>query len=97
MPRFALVVELKIKPGSAATFLPLIVENRNASLKNEEGCHKFIVLKNNEKENTFHFYEEYDDEVAFKNHQSSEHFKKYFESAKDLMVERNWSRCEVIE
>ena len=97
MSRFALIVELKIKPGSAATFLPLILENRNASLKNEDGCHNFIVLKNNEKEDTFHFYEEYDDEEAFKKHQNSAHFKKYFESAKDLMVERNWNRCEVVD
>ena len=97
MSRFALVVELKIEPGSANTFLPLILENRNASLKNEEGCHKFIVMKNNEKEDTFHFYEEYDDEEAFKKHQNSEHFQKYFASAKDLMVERNWSRCEVLD
>jgi quinol monooxygenase YgiN len=54
-------------------------------------------MKNLEAEDTFHFYEEYDDLDAFKAHQNSDHFKKYYEVAKDLMVERIWQRCEVIE
>ena len=97
MPRFALVVMLKIKPNSADKFISLIMENRRSSLANEEGCRNFIVMKNLEEADTFHFYEEYDNLDAFKEHQNSEHFKKYFDVAKDLMVERVWHRCEVIE
>ena len=97
MQRFALVVTLKIKPNSSDKFIPLIMENRRSSLANEEGCRNFIVMKNLESEDTFHFYEEYDDLDAFKAHQNSEHFKKYYEVAKDLMVERIWHRCEIVE
>lgn len=97
MSRFALVVTLKLKPGSTEKFIPLIMENQASSLAYEEGCRNFIVMKNQEQEDTFHFYEEYDSLDAFKIHQNSDHFKKYFDAAKDLMVERIWHRCEVIE
>ena len=97
MERFALVVTLKIKHGSADEFIPLIMENRRSSLANEKGCRNFVVMENLEEADTFHFYEEYDNLDAFKEHQKSEHFKKYFDVAKDLMVERNWHRCKVIE
>ncbi|MCG8338160.1 MAG: antibiotic biosynthesis monooxygenase [Proteobacteria bacterium] len=97
MPRFALVVKLKLKPGSSETFIPLIKENQRLSLANEEGCRNFIVMKNLEEEDTYHFYEEYDSLEAFKIHQNSDHFKRYFAVAKDLMVERLWHRSEVVE
>lgn len=97
MPRFALIVTIKLKPGSAEKFEPLILENRGSALSKEKGCRHFIVLKNLEEEETFHFYEEYDDQAAFKAHQESEHYKKYFQAAKDMMAERIWKRCEVIE
>ncbi len=97
MPRYALAVTLKLEPNSSEKFIPLIRENRDSSLANEKGCQKFIVMKNLEEEDTFHFYEEYDDLDAFKAHQNSEHFKKYYNIAKDLMVERIWHRCEVLE
>ena len=97
MERFALVVTLKIKHGSADAFIPLITENRRLSLANEEGCRNFVVMKDLEEADTFHFYEEYDNLGAFKKHQDSEHFKRYYDAAKDLMVERIWHRCSVIE
>lgn len=97
MAHYALVVKLKIKPGSAETFVPLIKENQQSSLTKEAGCRNFVVMKNLEEEDTYHFYEEYDDLEAFKLHQNSEHFKKYYDVAKDLMVERVWHRTEVVD
>ena len=96
MARFALVVTLKLKPGSSENFIPLILENQRASLANEPGCREFKVLQNIEEEDTFHFYEEYDDIESFKIHQNSAHFKTYFEAAKDMMADRIWKRCEVV-
>lgn len=97
MASFALMVTLKLKPGSSEKFIPLILKNRNASLANESGCREFKVMKNLEEADTFHFYEEYDDLAAFKAHQNSDHFKAYFEAAKDMMAERIWARCEVLK
>jgi quinol monooxygenase YgiN len=97
MSNFALVVTLKLKSGSSESFIPLIMENRRASLANESGCREFKVMRNLEEEDTFHFYEEYDDHEAFKMHQNSVHFKAYFQAAKDMMAERVWKRCQVLE
>jgi len=97
MARFALVVTLQLKPGYSERFIPLILGNQRASLANESGCRDFKVLKNIEEADTFHFYEEYDDLEAFKAHQNSDHFKEYFQAAKDMMAERIWKRCDVLE
>jgi len=96
MSTFALMVTLKLKSGCTEKFIPLILENQRSSLSNEPGCRNFKVMKNLEQEDTFHFYEEYDDLEAFKAHQNSEHFKKYYQAAKDMMAERIWKRCEVL-
>ena len=97
MSRFALLVTLKVSPNSCDKFLPLIMENRRLSLEREQGCRKFIVLRNSELGDTFHFYEEYDNLDAFKAHQNSEHFKNYYNLAKDMMLERVWKKCDVLE
>ena len=97
MSNFALVATLKLKPGCAEKFTPLIMENRRASLAKEPGCREFKVMRNLEEADTFHFYEEYDDQEAFKTHQNSDHFKTYLQAAKDMMDERFWKRCDVLE
>ena len=75
----------------------LILENQRLSRQNEPGCRRFDVYRSNEEDNTLVFVEEYDDLDAFKAHQKSEHFKAYFEAAKDMMAERIWQRCTVID
>jgi quinol monooxygenase YgiN len=97
MSHFALIVTLRVKPGCMDAFLPLIIENQRLSRQNEPGCRRFDVYRSNEEDNTLVFVEEYDDLDAFKVHQNSEHFKTYFEAAKDMMAERIWQRCTLID
>lgn len=96
MNHFALIVTLRVKPGCIDSFLPLILENQRLSRQNETGCRRFDIYRSNEEDDLLFFVEEYDDPDAFKAHQESEHFKAYFEAAKDMMAERIWQRCTPI-
>lgn len=97
MSNFTLIVKLKLTPGSADTFIPLILENQRQSLANEPGCLRFDVYRDNEEDDTWGFVEEYVDEDAFKAHQASDHFAAYYAQAKDLMVDRVWQRATKLE
>ena len=97
MSRFVLIVTLRLKPGCMDVFLPLIREKQRLSRQNESGCRRFDVYRSDEEDNTLLFVEEYDDPDAFKVHQNSEHFKTYFEAAKDMMAERIWQRGTSID
>jgi quinol monooxygenase YgiN len=97
MSHFALIVTLRVKPGWMEEFLPLILENQRLTRQNESGCRRFDVYRSNEEDNTLFFVEEYDDPDTFKVHQNSEHFKTYFEAAKNMMAERIWQRCTLID
>jgi len=88
MERFAIVVTIKLKPGSAETFKPLILENAAAAVRDEPDCHLFHVLQSNEDVDTFLFYEIYTEEASLDNHRQQPHYKKFAEATKDLIESR---------
>ena len=94
--RFVLMATVTIKDGCREAFLLAILENQRCALADEPGCRRFQVLQPQDSENTFVFFEEYDDEEAFKVHQASPHFTAYFEKVKDMFVDRVWQKCGYI-
>ena len=91
--RLAIIVTVKIKPGAAETFRPLILENAAAAVNAEPDCHAFHVLQDAEDPDTFVFCEIYTDAAALDAHRRQPHFLKYAEAAKDLIVERTVRTC----
>jgi quinol monooxygenase YgiN len=71
---FVLVVSLRIKPGKDREFLAAIEANATASLRDEPGCRRFDVLRDNADPHHYLLYELYDDESAFQAHRSMPHF-----------------------
>ena len=96
MARFALWATIKVAPGGMDRFLHLVGKNQQSALDKEPGCHRFIVLRNQEQEDVLHFYEEYDDAEAFAAHQRTEHYQEYFTQVKDMILERDLKRCQVV-
>lgn len=85
---FVLIVQLQIKPEAVHRFMPLALENANASREKEPGCRQFDVLVDPEDQTRVMFYEVYDDESAFEAHQQTAHFRKYFDTALQYLVSR---------
>jgi len=73
---FAVTVTFALKSGARAEFLPLMVENAAASVRDEPGCHQFDVCLGDDPDMVF-LYEIYDDGSAFEAHLQSAHFKSF--------------------
>ncbi|MDD9877605.1 MAG: putative quinol monooxygenase [Magnetovibrio sp.] len=89
MTRFAIVVTLKLKPGSAEAFKPIILENATAAVRDEAECHQFHVLQSNDDPDTIMFYEVYTSAASLDAHREEPHYKKYVELAGDMIAERD--------
>jgi len=93
---FAIIVTIKLKPGRADDFRPVILENAAAARRDEPGCRRFDVLVAEDDGETFFFYEEYEDAAALEAHRAPPHYMKYWQAAEDMIVERAIQRCSVI-
>ena len=54
---FTIIVTFKLEPGSASAFKPIILENAEASVRDEPGCHQFQVLHDESSPDTIILYE----------------------------------------
>ena len=95
MGQFAIFVTIKLKPGNANPFRPLILENATASVRDEKNCHQFHVLTDEVDPDTFYFFEVYTNAKALESHRKSPHFQKYDAASQSLIAERTIQRCVV--
>ena len=96
MSHFAIVVTIKLKPGTAEAFRPLVLENAASAKRDEPDCHRFDVLVTEADDHTYHFYEEYTDAAALDTHREMPHYKKFAEGVKDMIAERHIAPCSVL-
>ena len=97
MSAFAIIVTVKLKPGTADAFRPLILNNAEAAVRDEPACQQFQVLCAEDAPETFIFYEVYDDAAALDSHRAQPHFKAYVEATKEMIAERTVRHCTVIK
>lgn len=96
MNHFAIIVTIKLKPGTTEDFRQLILVNAAASKREEPDCHRFDVLASEDDENTLFFYEEYTNADALEAHRNTPHYKTFRETTDDMVLERKIQRCAVI-
>jgi (4S)-4-hydroxy-5-phosphonooxypentane-2,3-dione isomerase len=88
-------VELDIVPADYEKFKAAILENAAASVK-EPGCRQFDVLFEDSDPHHVFLYEVYDDGAALEAHRGTPHFKKYWETTKDMIAKREARRMSPI-
>jgi autoinducer 2-degrading protein len=75
---FAVIVSLRVKPWMTAEFLRAMTANAAASLRDEPGCVRFDILRDNADPGRFVLYELYTDEDAFRSkHLAASHFAQW--------------------
>jgi len=74
---FAVCVDITVHPDQMQAFLPLIVQNAEASLRDEPGCVQFDVVRPERDANLVVLYELYTDAAAFAAHLQTPHFKEF--------------------
>ena len=93
---FAILVKFTLKPGMAAAFRPLITDNAVASVRDESTCQQFQVLQDELNPEVIFLYEVYDNAAALDSHRNSPHFRRFIDSANDMIATREIQRCTVI-
>ena len=95
-PAFAIIVKFTLKPGVAKSFAPLIMENATASVRDEPTCQQFQVLYDEQNPEIVFLYEVYDNAAALDGHRETPHFKKFIETANEMIAEREIQRCTLL-
>jgi autoinducer 2-degrading protein len=85
---FVLVVSLRVKPDKDRRFLAAIEANAAASRRDEPGCRRFDVLRDNADPHHYLLYELYDDEAAFHEHRNMPHFPVWRQAAAECLDEQ---------
>lgn len=85
---FVVTVTFQIKPDQFEAFLPLMVQNAEASLTTEDGCRQFDVCTDETRPEEVFLYEVYDDEAAFKTHLKTPHFLKFDADVAEMISEK---------
>ncbi len=96
MSQFAIFVTIKLKPGTADAFRPLIEKNAEAAVRDEPNCHQFQVLTAEDDPDTFFFYEVYTEASSLDAHRESPHYRKYVAATEDMIEDRAIQRCELL-
>jgi autoinducer 2-degrading protein len=96
MKGYVVTVEFDIVPAEFAAFMPLMIENAAASLRDETGCRHFDVCRPRDVANRVFLYEIYDDEAAFQVHLQTTHFKSFAAATKDLITGRRIVACDLV-
>lgn len=74
---FAVCVKFQISENQMADFMPLMIANAQASLTQEQGCHRFDVLTDPARPGEVFLYELYQNAAAFDAHLATGHFKSF--------------------
>ena len=93
---FAIIVKFTLKPGMADAFRPLILENAAASVRDEPTCRQFQVLNDEQNSDIIYLYEVYENATALEAHRETTHFKKFIETASEMIAEREIQRCTLL-
>ena len=96
MSRFAIFVTVKLKPGNADAFEPIILENATAAVRDEPECHEFHVMRDNEDPDTYHFFEVYDAASSLDAHRETPHYKKFASETENMVAEKSIQRITVL-
>jgi autoinducer 2-degrading protein len=92
----ALWVKVKVKPEGRERFLQAIEVDAIGSERDETGCFRFNVLRDQQDPNTYYFYEVYRDEAALEAHRAAPHYAVWRAAADTLDGPAQATRCETV-
>ena len=83
-----MLVELDLDPARMDEFKAAAKEIGEASVRTEPGCRQYNVVFEKDNPARARLFEVYDSADALKAHVETAHFKKYFETTKDIIKSR---------
>ncbi|RXJ73079.1 antibiotic biosynthesis monooxygenase [Veronia nyctiphanis] len=93
---YCIVVKNQIVTGEEDAYLKAMLENAEASVRDEPGCLTFDVVAARDEESTFYLYEVYRDQEALAEHKQTAHYLKSREQIHGLVVDQSVLRADVV-
>ena len=92
----ALWVKVRVKPEGRERFLKAIEVDALGSEKDEPGCLRFNVLRDQQDPNAYYFFEVYRDEAALEAHRVAPHYAVWRAAADTLDGAPQATRCQTV-
>ena len=86
---YAVTVTFLIAHKHVARFMPLILENARASVRDEPGCHRFDVCTDPARPGEVFLYELYEDAAAFDDHRRMPHYAAFTDATVQMVEEKH--------
>lgn len=80
---YVILASMKIKEGVKVAFVEALLEDAQASVRDEADCFRFDVIQDADDSNLVWLYEVYKDEAAFQTHLKAPHLLKLLDTIKD--------------
>jgi autoinducer 2-degrading protein len=92
----AIWVKVRVKAQMRQRFLEAIEVDALGSERDEPGCHRFNVLRDEKDENVYYFYEVYADQAALEKHRTTPHYAVWSAVADTLDGPAEVVRCQTV-
>lgn len=92
----ALWVKVRIKPTERERFLKAIEADAEGSERDEPGCLRFNVLRDQQDPNVYYFFEVYRDAAALEAHRAAPHYAVWQAAADTLDGPAQVTRCDSV-
>jgi autoinducer 2-degrading protein len=92
----AILVKVRVKPELREKFLKAIEHDTLGSERDEPGCLRFNVLRDEKDENVYYFYEVYRDQAALEAHRAAPHYAVWRAAADTLDGPTEATRCTTV-
>ena len=92
----AIWVKARVKPDQREKFLRAIEHDALGSERDEPGCLRFNVLRDEKDPNVYYFFEVYKDEAALEAHRAAPHYAVWRAAADTLEGPTEAIRCTTV-
>jgi (4S)-4-hydroxy-5-phosphonooxypentane-2,3-dione isomerase len=92
----AMWVKVRVKPEARERFLKAIEVDALGSERDEPGCLRFNVLRDQQDQNVYYFFEVYRDEAALEAHRAAPHYAVWRAAADTLDGPTEATRCNTV-
>lgn len=92
----AIWVKARVKPDQTEKFLNAIEHDALGSERDEPGCLRFNVLRDEKDPNVYYFFEVYKDEAALEAHRKAPHYAVWRAAADTLDGPTEAIRCTTV-
>lgn len=92
----AIWVKARVKPEERQRFLAAIEQDALGSERDEPGCLRFNVLRDEKDENLYYFFEVYKDQAALDAHRAAPHYAVWRAAADTLEGPTEAVRCTTV-